>query len=649
MSLKPPVRKDLWILAFESLSPEDKARLQPYRTEKDPRSIDETLRVLRDKQDLCMQKRWTLKIRGDRRIIIRDVLDKIAFWINKFKETGDVAVQYDPTHAALPWAGVRFLLEVTTNDLQTFAAVAEGLEALARLISRYSIFETAYLPSIGEEVTGAQSKLGDALTTLYSDSLRYLADIGCYYERSTGKRILRSLFELSDRSINPLNAIYTKEAEVEKLAQIVQTERACQLDKSLATFQVNSDSSFESIRTLLNSFKSPILRLSDPLIAFQESLEAKDRRKLLVWLSSDTYSAHHESTYKHIVPGTAQWILSQKSYQEWQVSSACSILWLHGMPGSGKSTLTSVIIQQHLDAAQGNAQSAPVAYFYCSSTKKNTTTLDSGVVLRSIVKQLAIVESGPNQKVRKSLWEEFKRRQEAADLNGLDPSPLTREECTEMLLTMTSDCPATIIIDGLDELDGHRLDLLDTLQTLIDESSSLVKIMISSREDTDIAQGLKGAMSVPVSRSENSTDIEKFVQYQVKNAITSQKLLGGIISDSLKSHLIESLCEGASGMFLWPAMQLEHLCDRRKFKVEADIVAALKALPPTLINTFDQLYARINSYAPYAKKIATRVFSWLLAAGRSLTIPELLTAVRLDEENDDAEYTTQMVRQCRPR
>lgn len=53
MSLKPPVRKDLWILAFESLSPEDKARLQPYRTEKDPRSIDETLRVLRDKQDLC--------------------------------------------------------------------------------------------------------------------------------------------------------------------------------------------------------------------------------------------------------------------------------------------------------------------------------------------------------------------------------------------------------------------------------------------------------------------------------------------------------------------------------------------------------------------------------------------------------------------
>lgn len=64
-----------------------------------------------------MQKRWVLKISGHRRIIIRDVLDKIALWITKFKEIGDVIVQYDPTHAALPWAGVRFLLEVSTVDV----------------------------------------------------------------------------------------------------------------------------------------------------------------------------------------------------------------------------------------------------------------------------------------------------------------------------------------------------------------------------------------------------------------------------------------------------------------------------------------------------------------------------------------------------
>jgi len=34
-------------------------------------------------------------------------------WVKKFRDVGDVVVQYDPTHAALPWAGVRLLLQVS--------------------------------------------------------------------------------------------------------------------------------------------------------------------------------------------------------------------------------------------------------------------------------------------------------------------------------------------------------------------------------------------------------------------------------------------------------------------------------------------------------------------------------------------------------
>jgi len=41
-----------------------------------------------------------------------DLFSKIVKWIDIFKQVGDAAVQYDPVHAALPWAGVRFLLQV---------------------------------------------------------------------------------------------------------------------------------------------------------------------------------------------------------------------------------------------------------------------------------------------------------------------------------------------------------------------------------------------------------------------------------------------------------------------------------------------------------------------------------------------------------
>ena len=52
-------------------------------------------------------------MKGKKEIIVHDQLEKIIAWVNKFKEIGDLAVQYDPVHAALPRAGVRFFLQVT--------------------------------------------------------------------------------------------------------------------------------------------------------------------------------------------------------------------------------------------------------------------------------------------------------------------------------------------------------------------------------------------------------------------------------------------------------------------------------------------------------------------------------------------------------
>ena len=66
-----------------------------------------------------MQKRWKLKRRNGDSIILRDVCEKLIKWVQKFKEVGDTAVQYDTAHAALPWAAVRLLLQVSINDVET--------------------------------------------------------------------------------------------------------------------------------------------------------------------------------------------------------------------------------------------------------------------------------------------------------------------------------------------------------------------------------------------------------------------------------------------------------------------------------------------------------------------------------------------------
>lgn len=74
--------------------------------------LDDVLAIVSDRKRVCMEKRWKYK-KGDNEVIIRDKLEKVVVWVNKFKEIGDQATQYDPGHAAIPWAGVRFILQVS--------------------------------------------------------------------------------------------------------------------------------------------------------------------------------------------------------------------------------------------------------------------------------------------------------------------------------------------------------------------------------------------------------------------------------------------------------------------------------------------------------------------------------------------------------
>ena len=103
--------KNLWDKAAKTLSRVDRQEIDFDRSDK--RAIlSDVLNLVNVKKDQCMRSRWKYKNKNGEDIILRDLFEKMAKWVNKFKEVGDVAVQYDPGHATLPWAGVRFLLQM---------------------------------------------------------------------------------------------------------------------------------------------------------------------------------------------------------------------------------------------------------------------------------------------------------------------------------------------------------------------------------------------------------------------------------------------------------------------------------------------------------------------------------------------------------
>lgn len=106
--------ENLWDTALQALNEEERKQLSFQRADK-RLVLEELLEVIEDKKQLCLQKRWKFKKRNGELVFLRDVLGKMIMWINKFKEVGDSAAQYDPSHAALPWAGVRLVLQVSVE------------------------------------------------------------------------------------------------------------------------------------------------------------------------------------------------------------------------------------------------------------------------------------------------------------------------------------------------------------------------------------------------------------------------------------------------------------------------------------------------------------------------------------------------------
>ena len=100
--------------AVQLLSEGDRTVLQDYipsHASDITLALQQALTATIEKQRQCHEKRWKFTFNG-RSVSLKEEADKVILWLDRFKAVGDVAVNADPVHAGLPWAGIRLLLEV---------------------------------------------------------------------------------------------------------------------------------------------------------------------------------------------------------------------------------------------------------------------------------------------------------------------------------------------------------------------------------------------------------------------------------------------------------------------------------------------------------------------------------------------------------
>ncbi|KAK7545345.1 ankyrin repeat-containing domain protein [Phyllosticta citricarpa] len=621
----------LWDQSIAKLSA-DEQRMFRCGSASQKEILNEIVAKVEKQQDRCLRRRWIAKDFKGRDIVIRDVCAKLISSVKSFLLVVDIAVQYDPTHAALPWAGIRFLLQLCVNSTEAFDAMIEGLEKASDVIARCTIMESLYLPAVSD----AQKSFENQLSKVYGGLLNYLCEAMRYYKKSFIRRFLadttrRQVLEDALKSISEGDLKVKYQRELIDAERTLATLTIAESNKGLfGTMSVKVDevqAMQKALQQALKDLEAPFIRMESQVGQLHSALEASERSGLLKWLSALDFHEHHKAMLSGILPQTGEWLFANPEYTSWKSSSSSEILWLHGTWGCGKSRLAAVIIEDFKRQRASVPQAAPIAYFYCRRDTAEPQRADCEEILRAIVKQLSV----SNGQITGVTIDKYKSKVEDGKKMGLDASPLTKDQSVELILQLTAATPATILIDGLDECGSQqRGAIMLAFKEIIAKSRDLVKVVVCSREEDDIKNRLGHARDISVTSRQNGKDLSRFINLKVKDFIIEWGQKPGKKPDELaelEKDIVCALENGAQGMFLWVTLQLEAIRDTEQIVFDEDIRDALTHLPAGLKKSFDAVRGRITSMEKTAQSVALLVLKWLLCAQRTLSVQELVAAV----------------------
>jgi len=84
------------------------------------------------------------------------------------------------------------------------------------------------------------------------------------------------------------------------------------------------------------------------------------------WLAAPDPSPNYQKALKQQQAGTGCWFLDSEKYKNWKTDDA-SFIWLYGIPGCGKTILSSAIVQSLFEYCTDDPGKV-IAYFYFNFT-----------------------------------------------------------------------------------------------------------------------------------------------------------------------------------------------------------------------------------------------------------------------------------------
>lgn len=114
--------------------------------------------------------------------------------------------------------------------------------------------------------------------------------------------------------------------------------------------------------------------------------EDQERDNILSWLSPVSSSLRKSEVFSSHQKGTGTSLLKTEGFQRWMISSQEQILFCPEIPGSGKTVLSSIVID-HLELIFPNQNEVGITYLFCDYRQQHSLVELYSALLRQIVQR----------------------------------------------------------------------------------------------------------------------------------------------------------------------------------------------------------------------------------------------------------------------
>ncbi|KAF3316763.1 hypothetical protein TWF173_001426 [Orbilia oligospora] len=347
-------------------------------------------------------------------------------------------------------------------------------------------------------------------------------------------------------------------------------------------------------------------------------LEKEDDRKVLEWLTPMEYGPVHNDIVQRRQSGTGKWFLGSEEFTNWLQGSR-EILFCPGIPGAGKTFLTSVVIDQ-LSRLFGKTPAVGIAWIYFNYTLKSEQTTYN--ILANVLKQLV--------RRQRSLPEELKQLYEE-NKNNIGMRPSVDQICKALKSVVTLYSRVFVVVDALDECqmqspDYCRGKLISTIFDLHAECG--VNILATSRHIKEIVEQFTEQGSTTLEVRADDEDLRMYLDGRIDQ--TKRKMLR-----EHRGAIKDEIVKAVQGMFLLARLHFESVENKttpKKLKTALGKLSTGEEGEAAYGIAYTEAMERIDSQNSDFKNLARRVLVWVVCAERPLDQLELQHALAVEPE-----------------